>query len=171
MVFGNRLYLLTVVGGPADTQERLVALDAESGKVVWDRRFSIYLSDVPQHRSAWASPAVDPETGNIYVFTVGAQLFAISPDGKVLWDRSLPEDYGAVTTHGGRTTSPIVHGDKVILNTLLLAWGDLNRPGNRYMAFDKRTGQTVWVSSPQARHYDTNYSTPIVGADRRRRPR
>jgi outer membrane protein assembly factor BamB len=162
VVFGNRLYLLTVVGGPADTQERLVAIEAESGKVLWDRRFSIYLSDVPQHRSAWASPAVDPETGNIYVFTVGAQLFAISPDGKVLWDRSLPEDYGAVTTHGGRTTSPIVQGDKVILNTLLLAWGDLNRPGNRYMAFDKRTGQTVWVSSPQARHYDTNYSTPIV---------
>ena len=86
----------------------------------------------------------------------------MSPDGKVLWDRSLPEDYGAVTTHGGRTTSPIIHGDMVILNTLLLAWGDLNRPGNRYMAFDKRTGQTVWISSPQARHYDTNYSTPIV---------
>jgi outer membrane protein assembly factor BamB len=162
VVFGNRLYLLTVVGGPADTQERLVAVDAESGKVLWDRRFSIYLSDVPQHRSAWASPSVDPETGNIYVFTVGAQLFAVSPEGKILWDRSLPEDYGAVTTHGGRTTSPIIQGDKVILNTLLLAWGDLNRPGNRYMAFDKRTGQTIWVSSPQARHYDTNYSTPIV---------
>ena len=136
--------------------------------MLWERRFSIYLSDVPQHRAAWASPAVDPETGNIYVFTVGAQLFALSPDGKILWDRSLPEDYGAVTTHGGRTTSPIVHGDKVILNTLLLAWGDLNRPGNRYIAFDKRTGQTVWISSPQARHYDTNYSTPIVAEHRRR---
>ena len=162
VVFGNRLYLLTVSGGPADTQERLVAVDAESGKVVWEKRFSIYLSDVPQHRAAWASPAVDPETGNIYVFTVGAQLFAVAPDGKILWDRSLPEDYGAVTTHGGRTTSPIVVGDKIILNSLLLAWGDLNRPGNRYMAFDKRTGQTIWVSSPQVRHYDTNYSTPIV---------
>ena len=33
VVFGNRLYLLTVVGGLADTQERLVALDAESGKM------------------------------------------------------------------------------------------------------------------------------------------
>lgn len=162
VAYGDRLYVLTVVGDPANTQERLVAIDAESGKVLWDRRFSIYLSDVPQHRSAWASPAVDPETGNIYVFTVGAQLFAVSPEGKVLWDRSLPEDYGAVTTHGGRTTSPIIHGDKVILNTLLLAWGDLNRPGNRYLAFDKRSGQTIWVSSPQSRHYDTNYSTPIV---------
>ena len=163
VAFGDRVYVLTVTEGDvATTQERLVAIDAESGKVLWERKFSIYLSDVPQHRSAWASPAVDPETGNIYVFTVGAQLLALSPDGKILWDRSLPEDYGAVTTHGGRTTSPIIHEDKVILNTLLLAWGDLNRPGNRYMAFDKRTGQTVWISSPQARHYDTNYSTPIV---------
>ena len=162
VAFGNRIYINTVVGDLAHTQERLVALDAQTGKLQWERRFSVYLSDVPQHRAAWASPAVDPVTGNIYVFTVGAQLFCISPDGKPLWDRSLVEDFGAVTTHGGRTTSPIVEGDLVILNTLVLAWGDLNRPGNRYFAFDKRTGNTVWVSSPQTRHYDTNYSTPIV---------
>jgi len=162
VAFGNRIYVNTVVGDLATTQERLVALDAQTGKLLWERRFSIYLSDVPQHRSAWASPAVDPATGNIYVFTVGAQLVCLSPDGKPLWDRSLPEDFGAVTTHGGRTTSPIIEGDLVILNSLVLAWGDLNRPGNRYFAFDKRTGQTVWVSSPQSRHYDTNYSTPIV---------
>jgi outer membrane protein assembly factor BamB len=163
VAFGNRIYLNTPTGDPANTQERLVALDAETGKLVWERRFSLYLSDVPQHRSSWASPAVDPETGNIYMFTVAAQLVCVSPDGKVLWDRSLPDEYGAVTTHGGRTTSPIIEGDKVILNALVLAWGDLNRTGNRYFAFDKKTGQTVWVASPQTRHYDTNYSTPIVG--------
>jgi outer membrane protein assembly factor BamB len=159
---GDRLYLLTSVGDPATTQEQLVAIDAETGKVVWERRFSIYLSDVPQHRAAWASPTVDPETGTIYVFTVGAELIALSPAGDVLWSRSMPEEHGAVTTHGGRTTSPIVEGDMVILNALILAWGDLNRPGNRYFAFDKRTGETMWISSPQARHYDTNYSMPIV---------
>jgi outer membrane protein assembly factor BamB len=164
VVFGNRLYLNSPVGDPASTQERLVAIDAESGKVVWEKRFSQYLSDVPQHRASWASPAVDPETGNIYVFTVAAQLICVAPDGKILWDRSLPDEYGAVTTHGGRTTSPIVEGDKVILNALVLAWGDLNRTGNRYFAFDKKTGQTVWIASPQARHYDTNYSTPIVAS-------
>ncbi len=72
-----------------------------------------------------------------------------------------------MTTHGGRTTSPIIEGDMVILNTLVLAWGsDLERPGNRYFAFDKRTGQTVWVSSPQTAHYDTNYSTPDRGDGR-----
>jgi outer membrane protein assembly factor BamB len=163
VAFRDRVYVLTATSGDtAATQERLVALDAQTGKVLWERRFSVYLSDVPQHRAAWASPAVDPETGNVYAFTVGAQLFCVSPEGKILWDRSMPEEHGAVTTHGGRTTSPIVEGDKVILNALILAWGDLNRPGNRYFAFDKRTGETIWISSPQTRHYDTNYSTPIV---------
>src|SRR5688500_4980273 len=163
VAFGNRLYINSPTpGDPSRTQERLMAIDADSGKVVWERPFSLFLSDVPQHRASWASPAVDPETGNIYLFTVAAQLVCVSPDGKVLWDRSLTDEYGAVTTHGGRTTSPIIEGDKVILNALILAWGDLNRPGNRYFAFDKKTGQTIWISSPQARHYDTNYSTPIV---------
>jgi outer membrane protein assembly factor BamB len=163
VAFGNRIYINSPTpGNPAATQERLIAIDAETGKVVWERRFNLFLSDVPQHRASWASPAVDPETGNIYLFTVAAQLVCVSPDGKILWDRSLTDEYGAVTTHGGRTTSPIVEGDKVILNALILAWGDLNRPGNRYFAFDKKTGQTVWISSPQTRHYDTNYSTPTV---------
>jgi outer membrane protein assembly factor BamB len=165
VIFGDRLYLQTDTEGEvALTQERLVAVDVNTGKVVWERKFSQYLSDVPQHRAAWASPAVDPATGNIYMFTISAELIALAPaDGKVLWTRSLPEEYGAITTHGGRTTSPIIDGDKVILNTLLQGWGsDLGRPGNRYFAFDTRTGQTVWISSPQARHYDTNYSMPIV---------
>ncbi len=162
VVFRNHVYLLQPYGDLANTQERLVALDADSGKLLWERRFSIYLSDVPQHRAGWASPSVDPETGNVYVMTVGAQVFCVSSEGKILWDRSLPEEYGAVTTHGGRTTSPIIEGDKVILNALILAWGDLNRTNNRVFAFDKRTGQTIWVSSPQTRHYDTNQSPPIV---------
>jgi outer membrane protein assembly factor BamB len=163
VAFGNRIYINSPTpGNPAMTQERLMAIDAESGKVVWERRFNLFLSDVPQHRASWASPAVDPETGNVYLFTVAAQLVCVSPDGRVVWDRSLTDEYGAVTTHGGRTTSPIIEGDKVILNTLVLAWGDLNRPGNRYFAFDKKSGQTMWISSPQSRHYDTNYSTPIV---------
>src|SRR5688500_3968557 len=40
VVFRNRVYLLQPFGDPANTQERLVALDADSGKVLWDRRFS-----------------------------------------------------------------------------------------------------------------------------------
>jgi outer membrane protein assembly factor BamB len=163
VIHGNRFYIqTTTVGDVALSQERLVAVDATTGKVLWEHKASQFLSDVPQHRAGWASPAVDAASGTIFMFTVSAELFALSPQGKVLWKRSLPEEYGAITTHGGRTTSPIVEGNMVILNALLQGWGDLGRPGNRYFAFDKTTGQTIWISAPQSRHYDTNYSSPIV---------
>jgi outer membrane protein assembly factor BamB len=162
VVFGNRVYLYAPAGDVAHRQERLVALDAATGKTLWERLFPVYLTDIPAHRVAWASPAVDPATGNIYTFGGNAHLRATSPDGKGLWERSLVEDFGAVTTHGGRAMSPVVDGDNVIVSTLISAWGTLARGGNRYFAFDKKTGQAVWVSSPQTRHWDTNYSTPII---------
>ena len=162
VVFGNRIYLYAPAGDVAHRQERLVALDAATGKTVWEKLFPVYLTDIPAHRVAWASPAVDPATGHIFTFGGNAHLRGFSPDGKQLWERSLVEEYGAVTTHGGRAVSPVVDGDRIIVSTLISAWGTLGRGGNRYFAFDKKTGQTVWISSPQARHWDTNYSTPII---------
>jgi outer membrane protein assembly factor BamB len=162
VVFGDRVYLNDTAGIGDAAQERLLALDANTGKLIWEQRFNVFLSDVPPHRTGWASPSVDPETGNIYVLGVGALLSAITPAGKQLWHRSLTEEYGFVTTHGGRTVSPIIEGDLVILNGLNVGWGDLGRGGNRWFAFDKATGQTVWVSSPQKRHYDTNLSPGVV---------
>jgi len=162
VVFGNRIYLYAPAGDVAHREERLVALDAATGKTVWEKLFPVYLTDIPAHRVAWASPAVDPATGNVFTFGGNAHLRGFAPDGKQLWERSLVEEYGAVTTHGGRAVSPVIDGDHVIVSTLISAWGTLGRGGNRYFAFDKKTGQTVWISSPQGRHWDTNYSTPII---------
>src|SRR3989442_15875044 len=55
VAFRGRLYLQTIVGDLATTQERLVAIDAESGKILWGRRFRLYLSDGPARPAAWAS--------------------------------------------------------------------------------------------------------------------
>jgi outer membrane protein assembly factor BamB len=167
VAFGTRVYLQNTSGRSTnwdeadDVQERVMAFDAATGSVAWEHRFSVGLTDVPPHRVGWASPTVDPETGAVYAFGVAGRLLALSPDGTLLWERALVEEFGAVTTHGGRTVTPLVEGDLVIVNTLLTAWGPWTRGGNRYLAFDKRTGQTVWVATPQVRHYDTNYAMPV----------
>ena len=162
VVFGDRVYLHTGVGTGDSVQERLVALDANTGKLVWEQRLNVFHSDVPAHRTGWASPSVDPETGIVYTFGVGGLLTATTPAGKPHWHRSLSEEYGLVSTHGGRTVSPMIEGNLVIVNALCVGWGDLGRGGNRWFAFDKATGVTVWVSSPQKKHYDTNMSPGIV---------
>src|SRR6187431_2465804 len=123
IVMGNRVYVQNPVGRGPDLQERVMALDADTGKVVWEYKFNIFQSDVPPHRVGWASPAADPETGNIYALGVGASVVALSKDGKLLWDRSIGEEFAAFTTHGGRTAAPIIDGDLVIVSAAISSWG------------------------------------------------
>lgn len=162
VVFGNRVYLQTSSGKGPTLQERVVALNADTGRLEWDYRWNLYMSDVPPHRIAWASPAVDPATGNVIAFGGNGMLTAISPAGKALWQRSLVEDFGLFTTHGGRTASPLIDGDLVIVSAIASTWGTMANRSHRLMAFDKRTGETVWVSTPGGRPYDTAYSNPVI---------
>ncbi len=162
VVMGDRVFLQSSVGKGATLQERVVALNADTGKLLWEHRFNVYLSDVPPHRLGWASPVGDPATGNVYVFGVGGNLLGLSPEGKVLWERSLGEDFGLLTTHGGRTVSPLIDGDLLIVSGVTFMWGQHGRGAHRFMAFDKRTGQTIWVSAPGGRPYDTTYAAPII---------
>jgi len=162
VVMGDRVYVQNPVGrGPA-LQERVMALDASTGKVVWEYKVNIYQSDVPAHRIAWASPAVDSETGNVYILTGGAEAIALSKDGKRLWSRSFGEEYAAFTTHGGRTMSPVIDGDLVIVSAAISNWGSAAARGHRLIGLDKRTGEVRYVSNPGGRPYDTAYAPPTI---------
>ena len=162
IVMNGRVYLQNTAGAGETEQERLMCFNADTGKLLWEHRFNVYLSDVPPHRVGWASPAGDPATGNVYAFGVGGNLIGFNRDGKVLWERSLGEDFGLLTTHGGRTVSPIVDGDLVIISGVTFQWGQHGRGAHRFMAFDKKTGETMWVSAPGGRPYDTTYAPPII---------
>jgi len=162
IVMGDRVYLQNTAGAGETEQERIMCFNADTGKLLWEHRFNVYLSDVPPHRVGWASPAGDPATGNVYVFGVGGNLLGLTRDGKLLWERSLGEDFGLLTTHGGRTVSPIVDGDLVIVSGVTFQWGQHGRGAHRFIAFDKKTGETIWVSAPGGRPYDTTYAPPII---------
>jgi outer membrane protein assembly factor BamB len=162
IVMEGRVYLQNTADKGELEQERLMCFNADTGKVLWEHRFNVFLSDVPPHRVGWASPVGDPATGNVYAFGVGGTLLALNRDGKVLWERSLGEDFGLLTTHGGRTVSPLIDGDLLITSGVTFAWGQHGRGAHRFMAFDKKTGQTMWVSAPGGRPYDTTYAAPII---------
>ncbi len=162
IVMGNRVFMFNSAGEGETMQERVTSLDADTGKVLWEYRFNVFASDVPPRRIAWSSPTGDPATGNIYAFGACNELVALTNDGKELWTRSLTDEFGAWTTHGGRTVSPIIEGDLLIVSTIIDGWGDTAQRRHRYYAFDKKTGETIWVSTPGGRPFDTTYSTPIT---------
>jgi outer membrane protein assembly factor BamB len=162
IVMGNRVCVQNPAGAGPTLQERVMCLDADTGKVIWEYKFNIFQSDVPAHRVGWASPAADPETGNIYALSVGAEVIALSKDGKPLWNRSLGEEWAAFTTHGGRTMSPLVDGDLVIVSAAISSWGSSANRAHRLVALDKKTGEIVYVTSPGGRPYDTAYASPLI---------
>src|SRR5262249_4977137 len=162
IVMSGRVFVFNTAGEGETMQERLMCLNADTGKVLWEHRLNVYESDVPPRRIAWSSPTGDPSTGNVYVLGACNELTAFSNDGKLLWSRSLTEEFGAWTTHGGRTTSPVIDGDLVIVGTIIDGWGDTAQRKHRFYAFDKNNGQCVWTSAPGGRPYDTVYPTPIV---------
>ena len=74
------------------------------------------------------------------------------------------EEYGKISGYGGRTITPIIDEDRVIVGFLALNLGQdrQSSPKHAYYAFDKRTGKLLWVSTPGGRPLDTNYSCPAV---------
>jgi len=162
IVLGDRVYVHNTVGKGATEQERVMCFDADTGKVLWEKHFTVYNSDIPAHRTGWAAPAGDPETGNIYVQGGGGLLTALSKDGKILWQRELTQEFGLITTHGGRTTSPAVEGDMVLVSGPTFGWGSQGPGSTKFFAFDKHTGEVIWASAPGGRPTDTTYSPLLI---------
>ncbi|MCC6363616.1 MAG: PQQ-binding-like beta-propeller repeat protein [Bryobacterales bacterium] len=161
VIHGSRMYVMNGVGSGAASRERLMCLNADNGQVIWEYHGKAYPNDAPAHRASWASPVVDPETGNVYAFSEGV-LVALNRQGKVLWEHSLAEEQGLVTAHAGRTASPVVYASLVIVGGVSAGWGEMARPAHRYFAFEKRSGQIVWISAPGGAPFDTTDSPAVI---------
>jgi len=145
-------------------REQVVCWDAESGEVLWKDVFNVFQTDIPAPRVGWASMVGDPETGNVYVHSVSGLFKCYNQEGEVLWQHSLFEEYGKISGYGGRTQTPIIDEDRVIVSFFGLNWGETAAPPPKqtYYAFDKKTGALQWASQVGGAPLDTNYSGPVV---------
>lgn len=145
-------------------QERVVCWDLESGELLWEDRFNVFQTDIPAPRVGWASMCGDTETGNVFMHSVSGIFRCYTPEGEIVWEHSLAEEYGKISGYGGRTTTPIVDEDRVIVSFLAANWGETKGPGpkNFFYAFDKKTGELLWTSAPGGAPDDTIYSSPII---------
>ena len=146
-------------------QEQVVCWDAESGKELWRDEFNVFQTDIPAPRVGWAAMVGDTETGNVYSHSVSGIFKCYTPDGEVVWEHSLGEEYGKISGYGGRTQTPFIDEDRIIVSYLATNWGDMKGPAPKhyYYAFDKKTGDLQWISAPGGAPQDTNYSAPAIG--------
>lgn len=148
VVAGNRLYVWTYEGEGPDLQEVLTCRNAETGEKIWEYKWSDYLSDIIYNRYSIGAPTVDAETGNVYIQGTAGQVYAFNADGKLLWERSMMEEFGRLALPNGRTGAPVIDSDLVIIRGITGNWGREGPAADRFYAFDKRTGELVWRSTP-----------------------
>ena len=161
VVANERVFVFGYRGEGPDLQEVLLCLNAQTGERIWERRFSDFLSDIVYNRYAIGSPAIDTETGNVYLLTSAGLLLGYSRDGEALWERSMMEEFGRLSFPNGRTGSPSIAGDLVIVHGITAAWGRLGPARDRYYAFEKKTGDLVWASQPGVQPKDSSF-TPLT---------
>ncbi|MCH7227599.1 PQQ-binding-like beta-propeller repeat protein [Haloferula sp. A504] len=158
------LYAFGFTGGTGEeVREKLVCLDAVNGEKKWEKQFSDYISDIVYSRYGIGSPIVDPETGNVYLQLSNGRCVAFTRDGEPLWERSLMEELGRLTFPNGRTGSAAIFQHLVIFHCVTANWGTNGPAQDRFYAFDKKTGELVWYSSPGLRPVDSAFSMPVFG--------
>jgi len=163
VIANGRIYAMGYLGKGPDLQEGVVCFNAATGEKLWQRLYNDYLSDTVYLRYATASPAIDPETGTIYMQGTQGILAAFTPEGETRWQHSLMEEFGRLTFPNSRTASPAIDGDLVITRGITANWGAQGPGADRFYAFDKKTGQLVWASSPAGPPKDNSFSHPQFG--------
>ena len=164
VIMGGRLYtLVRHKPGTTEEAEKVLCLDAATGKKIWENVFNVYLSDVPAERVGWSAVVADPVTNTVFAHGVCGVFTAIdATTGQTRWQRSLHEEFGFLSTYGGRTNVPVVFEDLVIASAVVTGWGDTARPAHRFLGMDVRSGEVRWMNGTKELPEDTTYSTPSL---------
>lgn len=163
VITNGRVYVIGRTGKGITEQEHIACFDADTGKLVWEKKFNVWHSTIPFNRLGWASLGADGETGNIYAHLVSGLLLCFDTDGNIQWVRSMTEEFNRFSGYGGRLHTPVIDGDLVIISMGNLGWA-AKPPSHRYMGINKHTGETVWMSRPGGGNQVdlTVYSTPVT---------
>ena len=135
----------------------LLCFQRDTGSTLWQQDVE-YVEDEPSHANnpyCSSSPVTDGE--RVIVWHGSAGLHAYNVDGAKLWSRDL----GKFQHVWGNASSPLIHGDLVILNA---------GPGLSafVVAVDRRTGADVWrrdfpdMVSQKVDEFRGSWSTPVV---------
>ena len=137
-----------------DGTERALALDEETGEVLWTREWptSYRMLMVSYAIGPRATPTVDGD--RVYVVGAAGDLYCLDVEtGDILWEKHYIADYDSFIPTWGVASSPIVDGDRLIT----VVGGE---PGGLVMAWDKRTGEEIWRALDVVG--EMGYGQPII---------
>ena len=151
VVSGGRIWLTTAVAEARGASLRVLAFDAESGRVLHNvEAFRLSNANLKNAKNSHASPTPIVDGDRVYVHFGGDGTAALdAASGKLVWSKKFP--YESQHGSGG---SPTLHRD------LLIFSGDGHYEA-WVIALDKRTGDVKWKTE-RRKPFDQAYTTPLV---------
>jgi len=141
-------------------QEQVHAFDAKNGKPIWDRTYDRAEAKFLFGNGPRATPTVSD--GRVYTFGITGVLTCWdAKDGTQLWQVDALKQYEAPNLFFGVSCSPLVEGDKVILNVGVKKGGK----GTSIVALDRKTGKEIWKAGDDPASYASGIA---IGKDRDR---
>lgn len=178
IIWGNRIFLTTAIEGEvvpdakapvhlidgkpwshpqalgADRNHTLkvLALDRDSGKILWDRTvYEGLMSDSRHAKASYASPTAVTDGKLVYTFFGTEGAYAFDFKGNLKWKAKV----GTITSVSvGIGTSPLLYKNLVILQC-----DTEDGNGSFIVALDKKTGKEVWR---QPRKVEISWATPLL---------
>lgn len=162
----GRVYTIGYDGDGAEIEELLICLDENTGKMIWEHRFKEFLTDIIYSRFSIGSPVIDAETSSVLCMSSSGLLSCFTRDGELIWQHSLMSEYGRLSFPNGRTGSPVIAGGLAVVHIISSSWGSHGPARDRFLAFDKDTGVSVWSSTPGGPPKDSSFSMPVVSVEK-----
>jgi len=139
--------------GARGEREFVVAFDVKSGRPLWvtahGGRFKNDRGDGPR-----GTPTVEGD--RLYALGGNGDLSCLETGtGKTIWSVNLLEKFSASNAHWGLSESPLIVGDRVLVNA-----GGLNAS---IVAFNKKDGSVIWKSQSDKAGYSSAMLADVGG--------
>jgi outer membrane protein assembly factor BamB len=154
IVRAGRVYV-TVSYWPAGRKQtefpdhRVACYRLDDGKLLWDVPVPPGPLKLTDLRGGYTAPTPCADAERLYVVFGSAKLAALDFEGKILWQRELPDakDFDVAVA-----SSPVVFDGRLYL------LADRNNKKSTLTAFDPKTGEPVWT---QKRASGFSHTTPV----------
>jgi outer membrane protein assembly factor BamB len=130
---------------------KVICIDRETGKILWERvAYEGPVHDSRHKRASFASSTPATDGKHVFAYFGSEGLYAYDFNGKLAWKQDLGKLGTASVGYG---VSPIIFGNLVIMQC------DESGLNSFIAAFDTKTGREVWRTP---RKVDVTWSTPVL---------
>jgi outer membrane protein assembly factor BamB len=131
---------------------KVLAIDAKTGKIIWERTaYDGLMADDRHRQNTYASPTMVTDGRFVYAFFESAGVYCYDVDGNLKWKTSLG---GIIKAGLGPGTSPVLYE-----NLLILQCDQEMGTGSAVVALDRLTGKEVWRAERSTRR---SWATPLL---------